>query len=169
MIEFEIKLLEIDEDKIIQKLISIGAKKVFDGDLISIYFDDKAEVFFDKGNVLRLRKKKDRTELTVKTPIDFDGIKRMDEYQTEVSDIDETKKILNALGYIERLIYKKHRKSFVLDSIHFEIDKYQDIPVFLEIEAQIEDELKKACLLLELEFNDSKPWTAKEVLEFYKK
>ena len=49
MQELEVKILEIDKNKIIEKLESLNAVKVFDGSI-------EAEFYFINGKKIRLRK-----------------------------------------------------------------------------------------------------------------
>ncbi len=163
MIEVEIKFLDIDKSALIASLESFGASRVFCGNVDSYYLDAK-----DK--TLRLRKAGDRCFLTLKTKLDSTFAKSRQELETEISDLGLMKKILEELGFREKLVIRKHRTSYKLDDLEFEIDEIKEpieVPAFLEIEANSEDRLSDAANLLGLELSDAKDFSGKGVLKHY--
>jgi adenylate cyclase class IV len=78
---------------------------------------------------------------------------------------------LNALGLEAYGVLKKTRTIYHLDNAHFEIDKYLGndsyIPVFLEIEAESEEQVYKYAKILGFKANDCKPWTFSELKNYY--
>lgn len=50
-----------------------------------------------------------------------------------------------------------------------EINTYDQLPSFLEVESPNIDELKHIVELLGFSYNQTKTWTGKEVLDFYNK
>ena len=63
----------------------------------------------------------------------------------------------------------KKRISYVLGDIRFEIDTYEGIPTFLEIEAPSEEILEEMVLKLGFSMKDTKPWNGKKVWKHYGK
>ena len=61
MKETEVKILEVNRAKIEKTLANLGAKKVFDGDIETMFFDFKEKTIIKQKNVLRLRKMQDKT------------------------------------------------------------------------------------------------------------
>ncbi len=118
----------------------MGAKKVFDGDIQTLFFDFEDGRIIRAKDILRLRKEEDKIELTYKKVRVDKATKNAEEYTVEVSDLEMTEKILKnlGLGIIDDML--KHRVSYKLESARFDMDrylgKYDFIPEFLEIEAE---------------------------------
>ncbi len=167
MKETEVKIFNINKEEIEEKLISLGAKKVFDDEVESLYFDFPNNSIRDRKQTLRLRKMGNKAFLTFKNTISNDSAKIRDEVEIEVSDFEKTRNILKALGLSEWLKTRKHRTSYKLKDARFEIDKYYDeydfIPEFLEIETDNVKTLYKYVELLGFKREDCKPWT---ILDF---
>lgn len=170
MNEIEAKLIEINQKTIENKLLEIGAEKVFEGELLMIYYESPN---LNKNQVLRLRKEAEKTVLTYKNKISYKGTKNMEETEVFVSDFETMREILLKVGFKEKGIIRKYRISYVLKGVKFEIDKYQDdldhIPTFLEIEAKTEEEVYKNAELLGFEKKDLKPWSVPELKQYYSK
>jgi len=169
MEEIEVKILEIDEKEVIERLRGLGARKIFDGDVITTYFDFEDKRLAKEGKILRLRKKGDQVELTYKKKISKKEAKITDEYEVIVDRIDAVVEILEMVGLKEFHKSIKHRISYTKDNIHFEIDTYPGIPAFLEIEAQSVGELREYINKLGFSMDETLPWSIKDVLEYYGK
>ncbi len=163
MEEIEVKILEVDRDKIISRLNECGAQKIFEGTLHSIYLETS------KGKVLRLRRKGDKTILTLKVKKEDAEFKVNTEYEIEVDNFEETRRIFRHLGYTEKREDNKKRISYVLKNSVVEIDEFPGIPPFLEIESESKEEIKKIVALLGFSFSQTTPWSGKEVVEYYHK
>ncbi|MEO0293997.1 MAG: class IV adenylate cyclase [candidate division WOR-3 bacterium] len=169
MEEIEVKFLEIDVKEIERRLIEIGAKKVFEGELNSIYFDFVDRLLEKEGKILRLRKKGEKTYLTYKKVIDTKKAKVMEEFELEVSDFILISKIFEGIGLVPLYEFRSYRTSYQLNEIKFEIDQYHEIPPFLEVEVPDLRELNKVVLKLGLSHKEPKPFSIKEVLKHYRK
>lgn len=173
MREIEVKILEIDRKKVESKLISLGAKKIFDGEIDAYFFDFKDDSLRKSDLMLRLRKEERKIVLTFKKPIKENGAKILEESEIEVSDFDTTKIILNSLGLQVWKRAKKHRTTYSLGDTHFELDKYIEdynfIPEFLEIEAKNIDDIHKFIEALGFKKSDCKPWTLQDLIKYYSK
>lgn len=172
MEEIEIKILEINKDEVIKKLIKLGAKKVFDGPMNSIYLDRDKELR-DTKKTLRIRQKGDKCIVTFKIKKEDRDVKIADEYETEVKDFEEAKLIFKNLGFDEYKTDFRNRVSYKLKNSLVEIDTFLKahnyVPTFLEIESPNKEEIKEVAKLLDFSENQLKPWSGKEVLEYYKK
>ncbi len=171
MKEVEVKILEGDRIRIEKTLTSLGGKKIFDGDIQTLFFDFKNRAIIKSKNVLRLRREQNKTELTYKKVSVTKAAKVAEEYSVEVSNLEMMKKILENLGLSITESMKKHRVSFVLDHVRFDIDRYTDdygyIPEFLEIEAENNDLIRKYAALLGFEDKDCLPWSTSELIHHY--
>ncbi len=171
MREVEVKILGVRCDDLEPKLLLLGAKKIFDGEIHALFFDDKTSSISKNNCVLRLRNEGEKTFLTYKRKISLTDAKVMDETQVQVSGFEYTKKILLSLGFKESGTMRKKRVSYTVCGVRFEFDKYLDdysfIPEFLEIEADSIDEVLKYAGLLGFSKKDCRPWSGKEVIEHY--
>lgn len=145
--EYEVRVLEIDKDKLIKKLENLGAKKIAD-------FDYKRRIFnfnpvTDK-KWIRLRTDGNKTSLTIKElkSLEIDGTKEM---EIEVSDFEETNNILNELGYYSHTYQENKRTRYVLNDVELDIDTWPYIPTYLEIEGKDEQAVRDMIKLLEVD------------------
>jgi adenylate cyclase class 2 len=171
MKEIEVKILEVNRKKIEQPLVTWGAKKIFDGDIVTMFFDFKDGRIVKAKNVLRLRKEQDKVELTYKKVRVNQAAKMAEEYSVEVSTLEDMKEILENLGLVVIKSMKKHRISYKLDTARFDIDsyygKYGFIPELLEIEAENIDLIHKYAALLGFKAQDCLPWSTNELINYY--
>ena len=171
MKETEVKILEVNRQKIERTLRSLDAKKVFDGEVETLLFDFPDGIIIKQKNVLRLRKMQDKTELTFKKICITETAKTAEEYSVEVSNLETMEKILENLGLsiIDRT--KKHRVSYTLDDARFDFDRYLGtydyIPEFLEIEAKNADLIHKYAALIGFKTKDCLPWSTTDLIKHY--
>lgn len=172
MKEIELKFLDIDVEQVKEKLLELGAKKVFDGIVQTVLFDFSDERLKNRNDLLRLRQMDDVSSLTAKLFVEHKSLKVREELEVRIDDFDVMKKILFFLGLEESLVIVKHRISFVLDDARFEFDKHLKnhafIPEFLEIEAKDESAMNKYVDLLALTLDNGHPWGFFEVFQHYK-
>jgi adenylate cyclase class 2 len=171
MKEIEAKILEIDRQKIEETLSRSGAKKIFDGDIQTFFFDFKDGTIIKAKNVLRLRKEQNQIELTFKKVRVTKTVKMAEEYSVEISNLETMKKILENLGLHAIENMQKHRISYKLGRARFDIDRYYGkfnfIPEFLEIEAENTNSLLKYAVLLGFKSEDCLPWSTRELIRHY--
>lgn len=144
MRELEVRILEVDSEKLFKVLESLGAERIFDGELASYYYDRDGE--FNTGEKsLRVRREGNEVFLAFKHHLTHDILKDATEHEVLVSDLDTTRKILESLGFSCSLKTRKFRVSYKLDDCRIEFDSYQDaqsfIPTFIEIEGPSEDSI----------------------------
>lgn len=175
MKEREVKVLNIDKDEIEKKLKGMGAILLKDEDQTNIRFDTEDNYLKKTYNgYLRLRITKNnlneeiKNTLTFKRNISRDNLRINEETETEVSNWEETVKILQILGYNKKRPGYKHRKSYLYDNIVFEIDTWDEETYpkpYLEIEMIDEEDLERAIELLQL---DREQITSKPIDELRK-
>ncbi|MCK4662967.1 MAG: class IV adenylate cyclase [Bacteroidales bacterium] len=173
MKETEIKILEINRKEIEKKLIDIGAKKVFEGDMTATFWDFKDNSLKKSKQIFRLRKEGEKTTLTFKKPVQDSSAKVSQEFEVKVSDFSKMLMILEALGFINILIMKKHRISYKFENINFEIDNYVDdfdfVPEFLEIESDNFDSIINILEKIGYSKDDYVKFSATELINHYRK
>ena len=171
MKEIEIKILAIDRSAVEKRLLSLGAKKVFDGEMHALYFDFPDKSIKSNGCTLRLRREGKKSVFTVKKNFESPEAKIREEHEIKVADFNEAKYLMETLGLNAWLEVKKHRTSYEFKGVHFEIDAYHDaydyIPQFLEIEGHDIETIYAYAELLGFTKNDCKPWDILQVAAYY--
>ncbi|KKQ27322.1 MAG: Adenylyl cyclase CyaB [Candidatus Magasanikbacteria bacterium GW2011_GWC2_37_14] len=169
MKEIELKVLEINEKEIIKKILALGAKRIMKKTLFDErIFDFKNRSIKKAHNLCRLRKEGNNTFLNFK----FKGInyqtffKVSEETQVEVSDFALMEKILNGLGLFCVTKRKKTRISYRLHKVRFEIDKYPEIPTYLELEGP-EKDILSILKKLKIDIKNTTNLNAGQVFKHY--
>jgi len=155
----------------VERLISLGAEKVFDDEIHALYYDFPDNSIRRKGCTLRLRREGEKSVFTLKKDLESTEAKIREEHEIEVSDFAGMKRLLETLGMNAWLDMKKHRTSYKLKGVRFEIDAYHDaysyIPQFLEIEGHDIETIYAYAELLGFKKNDCKPWDILQVAAYY--
>lgn len=171
MREIEIKILGIDKEKTEGELVSLGARKSFEGELHAVYYDSADNSIRKNKAALRLRREGKISVLAFKTHIEDTEAKVRDEMEVEVSDFEAMRAILESAGLSPWLEMKKRRTTYELEGLHFEFDKYHDayeyVPEFLEIEGADLGTIYKYVDLLGFRKQDCRPWDALQVAQYY--
>ena len=171
MKEIEAKILNIDRPKVEETLQGLGAKKVFDGEISAYFYDFKDDSIAKSNSVMRLRKEGDQIMLTFKKVLGEQGAKIAEESSVKVSNLSEMKKILENLGLSVTGSTQKHRVSYRLETVHFDIDhyigKHSYIPEFMEIEGENLVEIHKWAELLGFKAQECLPWSINDLIKYY--
>lgn len=171
MKEIEVKILEINRKKVEKTLTNLGAKKILDNDIQTIFFDFQDGKIIKAKDVLRLRKEDSKVELTYKKVRATQTAKEAEEYSVDVSSLEEMQKILENLGLFETENMLKHRISYKLDNVRFDLDRYLGnysfIPEFMEIEAENAELIDYYAELLGFKPKDCLPWSTYDVIQYY--
>lgn len=131
-IEKKYRLDKKQRERVVARLKEVGA--IFAGEAFEENFLHKGGDLKEKSAVLRLRKIGDTTILTYKEKVREDlDIKHRIEYETKVSDVDATEKIIQSLGFILNVIYEKRRKTWHFDEVEVVLDELP-FGLFMEIE-----------------------------------
>lgn len=146
-IEYEIRILEIDPNKIEEKLKSIGAHKVGEYFQRRYVYDFHPEI---KGKWIRLRTTGEKTTLTIKDRFNPSIIGGVHELELEVEDFDKMHQILEELGYKPKAYQENKRKTYKLEDAEFDIDSWPMIPTYLEIEGKDKETVQKYIDILDL-------------------
>lgn len=135
--EYEVRVLEIDVETIIQKLESVGAEFQWDHLQKRYVYDFIPKI---DGKWIRLRTNGDKTTLTIKNIVSsrIDGTQ---ELEIEVDDFAKTNLILNELGFVAKGYQENRRRQYLLDGVEIDIDSWPLIPTYLEIEGKSEDDV----------------------------
>jgi adenylate cyclase, class 2 len=171
MKEIEVKILNIDKKKIAETISRLGAEKVFDDEIKTTFFDFTDARLQKAKNVLRIRQAGQKSLLTFKSILSKESVKKAEEYEVGVSDLQTMKKILESLGLSEKGSIQKHRTSYRIDKVQFDIDAHENelsfVPPYLEIEAENIDLIYKYAALLGYSVKDCLPWSTDDVINYY--
>jgi adenylate cyclase class 2 len=173
MQEIEVKILEINPKEVEKKLIKLGAKKKFDGMIRSFTLDYPNRSLKKKKCLLRLRTMGETGFVTFKKGMKESKAKICEETEITVSDLEKMRIISEELGLAKVDSMEKTRKSYSLGKVHFEIEKYinkhNNVPAFMEIEAPNTKLIYKYAKLLGFSEKECLPWTAGDVIRYYEK
>ncbi len=167
MDEIEIKILEIDKDRIIKRIKSLGGRLIEEGVMRSFIFDTEKKELKHSGKLLRLRDLNNKKTITYKKAKEQGTIKVRKEIETEIADIQNMKDILEGIGMVQVAEDLRYRTSFKLKDSRIEIDEYKDIPVYLEIESPDKQELQEIVRMLGYSMKDTTSETYNEVRKRY--
>lgn len=171
MEEFEVKYLNINVAEIEAKLVSIGAKNIFDRYYRVNIFDYPDLRLNGDAAWVRLRDEGDRITLTYKQRLgvkdkDDRGVTNdtgMKEIEVVVDDFEKTAQIFYSIGLVDKFVEEKRRIRYMLDDIEFDIDYMPGIEPFLEIESSSMDKVEKSIKLLGLEPSEKRIFSAFQV------
>ena len=149
-IEYETKVLDINKEKIQEKLIKLGTKRLFKHKFRRWVLDMTKD---EKNDFIRLREKYDKVTLTYKkrNNTQIDGV---EEIETNVTNFDTTAEILLKLNWTGKYYQENIREMYILDNIEFCLDTWPNIPTHLEIEGKTYEDVNKGLKLLNLENKD---------------
>lgn len=175
MLEKEIKVLEIDVEKTREKLEELWAKMTFEWFIHDVYYDFPWEKMWLNDRIFRVRKKWEVHLYTIKrkrnkTRVGWEKwFKIADEHEMEISDVESFSKVLERYWLTKVREKKKHRFSYSLDWLEFDIDVYDDIPPLIEIEAHTTKEITTWIKKLWFEKNTKKDFGSRWLFEYYEK
>ncbi len=178
MLEKEIKILDVDLEKLQKKLEDMWAKKSFDWFIHDVYYDfpdDWSHKMEENKRLFRVRQKWETHLYTIKRKRNKKSdwwekwYKIADEWEREITDVESFRKVLENYWMTKTREKKKYRISYAFDWLEFDIDKYEDIPTLLEIEAHNTEEIDKYIKILWLENNITKDFWSRWLYKYYEK
>ena len=160
--EYEIRVLEVDVEKLIKKLDSLGATKVGEWEQKRYVYD-----FIPKreNQWIRLRTNGKESTLTYKN-VEKDTIDGTKELEIVVDDFEKTNEMLEVLGYKSKGYQENNRIRYMLNGVEIDIDSWPKIPTYMEIEGKDEEEVNSTLELLNV---DKDKVTALNCEDIYKK
>ena len=145
--EYEIRILEINQDEMIKKLETLGATKKGEFEQKRYVYDLKP---VQNGKWIRLRTNGKKTTLAYKDIVSdtIDGTK---EVEFEVSSISDAEEFLNKIGFNYRSFQENKRIQYILDGVEIDIDTWPMIPTYMEIEGESEEKVNKMIEKLDVD------------------
>lgn len=173
--EIEVKVLNIDKEKLEDKLIKIGAKLIKKEIQVNTIFMDIDEDIEEVGRgYLRIRESQNITDgskrsmITFKRNLSQDGFRENEEIETIIEDKESMVKILSCLNINVKNVGRKERLRYNFKGIQFDIDTWdkETYPYpYLEIEVKDPKDIDKAIELLEIDKNNVTTRSLKELRE----
>ena len=161
--ECEAKILDIDVNKIVSNLNTLGARKIGEKLQKRYVYDINPN---NKNTWIRLRTDGEKTTLTIKE-IQNNSIDGIKELEISVDDFEKTNLLLEKLGYVAKVYQENKRISYILEDVDIEIDFWPKIPPYLEIEAESIKEVEKMIEKLGFEKSQSTSITTRDVYKKY--
>jgi len=162
--EIECRFLEIDTQKLIQKLKSLGAVDEGENLIEETVIYDKDLKWRDERKFVRIRKVGDKIKLTYKEH-DKHTIDGTYELELEISDYQKAELLFEKIGLRPFRHQQKRRHTFQLDNVTVDIDSWPMIPTFVELEGESVEDLQKAAKQLGLDWKDADTHDARWVIE----
>ena len=154
-IETEAKIRVDGFDEIRRRLRQNEAVFLRDVEETDIYFDDSDKRLLARQSGLRLRREngKDgpRALLTFKGPRQESAYKSRRELQTYLSNYEQMRLILDALGYVPLIEVEKHRQLWQLNRCQVCLDDVPPLGRFVEVEGPGDAEIGEVLRLLGLD------------------
>jgi adenylate cyclase, class 2 len=150
-IEYEVKILDINLKEVLGKLKRLGAERVSERILKRYIYDLKPKRV---NSWMRLRDEGDKITLTIKE-VKSDMVGGTHETEIVVSSLEDTKELLDRLGFQPRQYQESKRISYTLNGVLVEIDFWPLIPPLLEIEGKSVKDVHKTVKLLGFRMEDT--------------
>lgn len=128
--EIEVKILEIDEKRFLNKLQEIGASFIKKQYFKRYVFDTIPQ---RKGAWIRLRTDGKDSTLTLKE-IEHDGIDGTKEFETKIDDFNTTLQILEKSGFKSHGYQENTRVLYRWGPVEISIDSWPGLPTYAEVE-----------------------------------
>lgn len=158
--EYEVRILNIDKNEIIEKLDKLNASFEWDALQQRYVYDFIPKI---EGKWIRLRTNGLKSTLTIKNLVssEIDGTQ---ELEIEVDSFERTNLILKELGYVAKGYQENRRIQYTLNGVEIDIDYWPLIPTYLEIEGPSEGAVYNTLELLGISKEDS---TTRDVESIY--
>lgn len=163
--EIEVKFIIDDLQATRQRVVALGARLLVPRTHEdNLRFDTDDARLRQQGYLLRLRHDR-RQVLTFKEPAPTDdpAFKVRREYEVEVSDFDQTRAVLEKLGFMPVFRYEKYRETFGYQGAEIMLDE-TPCGTFVEIEAS-RQAIRTLAARLDLDFEARLTASYSEIFE----
>ena len=165
--EIELKILEVDIKAMTKKLLELGAQAQPRVMVHAKHFDYPDGRLEDKNRHFRIRKVGDVNEIVFKDNQQAsEEFEIYDETETTFADFDTIEALTRKLGFVQTKERQKYRTTFKLEDVKCEIDEYQHIPPYMEIEGPAES-VRRTVRQLGLQMSDTTNLNASRVFHKY--
>lgn len=162
MHEIEIKFLDIDPQKIEKRLLSLGAKKIFD-EILEEWIFQRPDWQAFRGRA-RIRSGGGKTTVAYKETTKKSSEGNV-EIEFEVDNKEHAHAFIHKLGVPQIRHQQKRRIHFILDTVAVDIDFWPEIPPFIEIEGVDLPSIEKVTKQLGFSLKDACELDARQVIQ----
>ncbi|MBO5143223.1 MAG: CYTH domain-containing protein [Clostridia bacterium] len=157
--EYEVRLLDINQEEFINKIESVGAKFINKYDQVRYVYDFNPKI---ENKWMRLRTDGFKTTLTIKEYRDT-SIGGTKEIEIEVSDMQKTDEILNELGYKKRSVQENRRIRYMLNDVEIDIDTWPHLNTYVEFEGVSKEAVLNILKVLNIDINETTTMDAQDI------
>lgn len=144
-LEKEIKFPGVELEKLRERLIDLEAERVGPPAFEDNWILDRDNELLSSGRILRLRTDSNRARLTFKGPMRLEGnMKVREEREVGIESAEETRALLENLGYQVVRRYQKVREEWHLGGVTIALD-HTPIGDFAEFEGDGAETVAKRC------------------------
>jgi len=144
-LEREIKFPGVDLNKLRERLVELEAERKGPAAFEDNWILDRGSELVKEGKILRLRTDGGRARLTLKGPMRLEGnVKIRQEFEIEVEGAEDTRSLLEHLGFAVVRRYQKMREEWQLGSVTIALD-HTPIGDFAEFEGDRAEVVAKRC------------------------
>lgn len=161
-IEIEARFLDIDKQKLLERLRELGALDKNEVLLSEIIFYDKDKNWQDR--FVRLRSSGESTTLTYKQNKE-QTIDSAQEIEFNLPSMGLGQQFLEGVGLVAFRHQEKKRHTFVLDGVTIDIDSWPQIPTYVELEGPSEADIKAVAKRLNLPWETAVFDDARSIIE----
>lgn len=184
--EVEGKILEVNKDLLVDKLVWLGANEIAKTLVISEFFETNETInkwnnysnkiidWLESNNLLnwtnlklRLRSIDGKVEITHKWVSESKELQDRIELNLLVDDFENAKWALAELGFKLIIRNEKQRISYELWDIRFDFDKYNDIPWLVEVESNSKEKVIQWAIILGYWEKDLKNLSITQLYKYY--
>lgn len=90
-----------------------------------------------------------------------------EEIEFETNNPEQLKEFLIRMGLVAFRVQQKKRHSLIMDGVKLDIDQWPQIPPYLEIEGNSENEIRKVAEKIGLSWNEALFIDARKIIEGY--
>lgn len=152
--EIECRFIGIDKEKLVKKLLELGAVDKGEKLLDEVMFYDQDLKWRIDQRFIRIRKAGDVVTISYKEHQNHtvDGTY---EIELHVDDFEKSQLLFQKIGLRLFRRQQKLRHTFILGEATFDIDTWPKIPPYVEIEGNSEDILKEAANKVGFDWKDA--------------
>lgn len=152
--EIEARFLDIDKQKLVEKLKALGARDKSDVMLTEVIFYDADNTWPDEGRFVRVRSSNSGTILTYKHNKE-QTIDSAREIEFAVPEATLAEQFLENIGLVAARHQEKYRHTFEFNDVTIDIDTWPRIPTYAELEGSSEERIKTVAQLLGFAWEDA--------------
>lgn len=151
-IEWEAKFLDIDKDRVRDKLSSIGAVLVKPETFYRrvVYFLPKGHEV--SGGWIRVRDEGDKITMSFKV-VENGNIESQKEVQLKIDNYENARLFLTNIGCREKAYQETRREVWQVGNTEITIDEWPYLNPYVEIEGKTEEEVRKVADILGFDFS----------------